>query len=732
MNTMRLNNNCAGYNQKAALLVVTSHTELNGTDQKTGFWFEEFSTPFWAFYDAGYHVVVASIKGGKVAADPLSSDKEFASASVERFLASKQKMQLLANTICIDDIDSSEYSTIFLCGGHGTLWDFKESRGLARVTSEFYQTDKLIGSVCHGTTGLLSAKKGNAEPLVKGLKMTAFSDSEELLVPEQYIRALPYHLEDALRDQGAIYTKEKTNSPYVVIEKGLITGQNPQSTTLVVKTILDALDKTAIWIDTDFTLNSDDESDPCSIADAYSMISLFNSTAVKVQGISTVFGKSSVSNVYKQVCNISNRFGPIALNVSLGAEQPLYIAQLNETDATTALAKQLKKQKLTIVATGAVTNIASFALLYPELVSQIERVILVAGRSQSQNHFIVGKKQKTPFADMAFESDVDAFRILLDSKIPVVLVPYELANKYMLVQEDLQLLASKGGVGQYLAEHSQACLDSWHEKFAAPGFSPISALAAEFAVNPNSFEYSTVAAEIKILADDTKNIGVAEATSYKPYLIASEQTVSSNNVLMCHDVADDLMATMLQRITRPNDPSKFVSAVSHLNIIVDDVDTAAAFYQRTLGFEQAYDADGRMDYRHLTLSSFAKDAGFIAGKVDVDILFLRHPIAGLYLELMCYHTPKGEQKISLKNTNDMGGIRHAALEVNDVFEAFEYLKDQPGVELIQYPNSQTNDQETTPPLMLNPFPVAFFYWRDPYGVQWEMEAGRKRGHLRGI
>ncbi|WP_019615760.1 hypothetical protein [Psychromonas ossibalaenae] len=35
-------------------------------------------------------------------------------------------------------------------------------------------------------------------------------------------------------------------------------------------------------------------------------------------------------------------------------------------------------------------------------------------------------------------------------------------------------------------------------------------------------------------------------------------------------------------------------------------------------------------------------------------------------------------------------------------------------------------------MMLNPFPVAFFYWRDHYGVQWEMEGGRKRGYLRGI
>lgn len=48
-----------------ALLVVTSHTKLGDTGQKTGFWFEELAEPFWGFWDAGYGVSIASIKGCK-------------------------------------------------------------------------------------------------------------------------------------------------------------------------------------------------------------------------------------------------------------------------------------------------------------------------------------------------------------------------------------------------------------------------------------------------------------------------------------------------------------------------------------------------------------------------------------------------------------------------------------------------------------------------------------------
>ncbi|MBI9092635.1 MAG: nucleoside hydrolase [Desulfobacterium sp.] len=718
---------------KSVLLVVTSHTELGNTGQKTGFWFEELATPFWGFFDAGYNVTIASIKGGKASPDPLSAQKEYRSPSVDRFLASPKAMEMLDNTLWIDKADTRDYTTIFLCGGHGTLWDFRQSSGLARVVSEFYACEKLIGSVCHGPTGLLSAKKPNGEDLVKGLKLTAFTDAEEKLVPPAYIEALPYHLEDALRQEQADFILDKPNSRHVVCEKGLITGQNPQSSSLVTKTVLDKLDKTSVWIDTDLSMGARTAAnDICDVDDAYAILNLFNATSVRVEGISTVFGNTDVDTAFSLARNLTRRFGPIALPVVRGAASALQIEQLVETEATQALAGKLAKQRLTIVAIGPATNIANFILLHPDLVSRIDQVILVAGRSNEDSHFIAGPKQNTPFRDLNFDLDPDAFRILLESDVPLVLMPFEVAHKVWITEKQLNLLGSHDGVGKYLKRQSMPWYDHWVENFGTRGFNPFDVLAAGFAINPNIFKCAMVPAMIKILPDDTKAGRFGEPESYKPYLIASDQCVSPNKVLFCHDVDDGFADQLVQRITCPKDPSKFVSAVSHLNVVVDDVEKATAFYQRTLGFEQAYDPDGKMDYPNLTLTSFAKDAGFLDGKVNVDIRFLHHPIAGLYLELMCYHYPKGDPNITLKNTNDMGGIRHAALEVTDVFEAFEYLKDQPGVELLQYPDQKEADDSVGPPMMLNPFPVAFFYWRDPYGVQWEMEGGRKRGHLRGI
>lgn len=173
-------------------------------------------------------------------------------------------------------------------------------------------------------------------------------------------------------------------------------------------------------------------------------------------------------------------------------------------------------------------------------------------------------------------------------------------------------------------------------------------------------------------------------------------------------------------------PGLFVSGISHLNVVVDDLDYATEFYARTLGFEQAHNERGVMDYKGVTRASFARDAGFLDGQVHVDIRFLKHPTAGLYLELMKYHSPSGSQQIILRNTNDLGGIRHVALEVSDAVKVFEYLRDQPDVRLIN------ESPDYGPPEELTPVKIKFFYWLDPWGVQWEMEEGRPIGNLRGI
>ena len=99
------------------------------------------------------------------------------------------------------------------------------------VSSMASETSKVVGATCHGVFGLFEATSSGGEPLVKGKKVTGFSNTEEAAV--QLTDAVPYTPEDKLRELGGVYEKGGDWGPFAVVDGRLVTGQNPASSTLV-------------------------------------------------------------------------------------------------------------------------------------------------------------------------------------------------------------------------------------------------------------------------------------------------------------------------------------------------------------------------------------------------------------------------------------------------------------------------------------------------------------------
>ena len=75
--------------------------------------------------------------------------------------------------------------------------------------------------------------------MVKGRSVTGFSNTEEEAV--QLTDIVPFLVEDELKARGAVYSKVDDWHPYVVTDGQLITGQNPASSALVAKAVLDKI-----------------------------------------------------------------------------------------------------------------------------------------------------------------------------------------------------------------------------------------------------------------------------------------------------------------------------------------------------------------------------------------------------------------------------------------------------------------------------------------------------------
>lgn len=221
------------------LMVLTSHDQLGDTGEKTGFWLEEFAAPYYALKDAGADIVVASPKGGQPPLDPKSDAPDSQTDDTRRFKDDADAQTVLAETVRLDSVKASDFDAVFYPGGHGPLWDLAEDRTSIALIEAFVKADKPVAAVCHAPGVFKSVKGADGAALVKGRKVTGFTNSEEEAVG--LTEVVPFLVEDMLKANGGDYSKGADWSSYVLTDGKLVTGQNPASSREAAEALLKLL-----------------------------------------------------------------------------------------------------------------------------------------------------------------------------------------------------------------------------------------------------------------------------------------------------------------------------------------------------------------------------------------------------------------------------------------------------------------------------------------------------------
>lgn len=224
---------------KKVLFVLTSHSELGNTGDKTGFWIEEFAAPYYLLKDKGVEITIASPKGGQPPIDPKSETPDSQTPATARFNKDEETQAILSNTVKLSTINQEGFDAVFFPGGHGPLWDLAEDKNSIALVESFYKNNKTIAAVCHAPAIFKNTKTADGSSLVKGKKVTGFTNSEEEAV--QLTDVVPFLVEDMLKENGGIYSKTDDWSVYAIEDGLLITGQNPASSELVVEKLWNKL-----------------------------------------------------------------------------------------------------------------------------------------------------------------------------------------------------------------------------------------------------------------------------------------------------------------------------------------------------------------------------------------------------------------------------------------------------------------------------------------------------------
>jgi putative intracellular protease/amidase len=246
---------------KTLLVILTNASHLTLTDGEqypSGYWAEEFAVPCDLFEKAGYTVEPATLGGIAPTVDKSSLDPDFmrwvrppstqiddaaAAAKYRGTIEAAAGLRSPKNVAQLSKDDIVSYAGIYICGGHGCMEDMRAAPAMTRFLLDVLALDKPLASVCHGPTAFLSPRDMAGQSPLDGYRVTCFSHVEEFFT--KINGRLPIVLEIELKRLGLQYSK----GPYpwgshVVVDRNLVTGQNPFSSAAVARHFLDVLAKT--------------------------------------------------------------------------------------------------------------------------------------------------------------------------------------------------------------------------------------------------------------------------------------------------------------------------------------------------------------------------------------------------------------------------------------------------------------------------------------------------------
>lgn len=273
----------------------------------------------------------------------------------------------------------------------------------------------------------------------------------------------------------------------------------------------------SVIIDTDVSIGIEQR----DVDDGLALSMACHSPELKVSAVTLTYGNSTLKKVRGAMSSLNEHLRLPESIIRCGAASHAELGK--KTDAVDCIISNLERQPHTLIALGPLTNIASAVKLRPDLVSQIEKLIMVAGRRPG-HRFLTGNYPLS-HPDLNFEKDPAAVDVLLKTKLPIVFAPFELSSKIWITEFILDRIKQTGTeLGKYLYSSSMPWLDMWRNRFSTEllpviGFNPFDCLAIACVTDSDILTTERVEAIIEDSDYDTTDLKVqGTGIVSKPYL----------------------------------------------------------------------------------------------------------------------------------------------------------------------------------------------------------------------
>ena len=228
----------------SVLFVVSAadHWTLNdGTLHPTGYWAEEFAEPHRLFTEAGYAITIATPNAVAPTVDQgsLTPDATGSAERSDELRAYLAGVADLASPKSLDDVSVADYDVVFYPGGHGPMEDLAVDKTSGQIMTDTLASGRFLGVLCHAPAAMLASESADGTWPFLGYRMTGFTDAEEALAG--LAPKAKWLVQSRLVELGADFVEGASWGEHIEIDRNLYTGQNPASSEMLAKAIIEAV-----------------------------------------------------------------------------------------------------------------------------------------------------------------------------------------------------------------------------------------------------------------------------------------------------------------------------------------------------------------------------------------------------------------------------------------------------------------------------------------------------------
>jgi purine nucleosidase len=238
------------------------------------------------------------------------------------------------------------------------------------------------------------------------------------------------------------------------------------------------------------------------VDDGLALLFMLNhSNVFEIEGITTVFGNTSVKIGYKLLEQYLNLVNRMDIPHKIGARSKNDLGKLTEASKFMIDLVKENPNEITLLTLGPLTNISTALHHFPSLFDDLKKIVFMGGTIEPTNAFNEKFSIVSPHTEFNFYSDPNATRLFIEheSGTPRIGMGLDICCKVLFDEKSLIKMAqSNNPIPKFILEDLKYWFNLWKTYNGTDGFYPFDTFVPIYLMNPELFKFEDFSFKVDI------------------------------------------------------------------------------------------------------------------------------------------------------------------------------------------------------------------------------------------